>query len=140
MRKKRRRCSAAPGASRRYARLLAALAAALWLASLVTPRAWAGEKKKSRITPQALLFGTVFQENGFSLHGARVVVTNADRPKEKKETKTDVQGEFAVRVPAGKARYSIEVSAEGFVSQSKTVEVAADERIDVTFRLVLLKK
>ena len=93
------------------------------------------EKRKSKFAPQALLFGSVFQENGFSLRGARVVVINIDRPKERKETTTDVQGEFAIRVPAGKGRYSVEVSASGFKSEKKDVEVAWDERIDLTFRL-----
>ena len=102
---------------------------------LIAFAALAAEKKKSRWVPQALVYGSVFQESGFLLRGARVVVHNVERPKERRETTTDMQGEFAVRVPAGKGRYTIEVSAPGFVSQSKTVEIASDERIDVTFRL-----
>ena len=93
------------------------------------------DKKKSKARPEAVLFGSVFQENGFLVRGARVVVWNAERPKERKETTSDVQGEFAVRVPAGKGKYTIEVNAAGFASQQKTVEIAGDERIDLTFRL-----
>ena len=104
------------------------------------PVAQGAEKRKPKTTPQAVLFGSVFQENGFLLRGARVVVSNADRPKENKETTTDTQGEFAVRVPAGKARYIVEVSAEGFVPGKKTVEVSGDERIDLTFRLSPVNK
>ncbi len=93
------------------------------------------EKKKSKAAPQAILFGSVFQENGFLLRGARVVVWNSERPKQRQETTSDVQGEFSVRVPAGKGKYTVEVSAPGFQSQQKTVEIVGDERIDLTFRL-----
>ena len=119
---------------RRRAALLAAFASALWL-GLPAPAAEKSEKKKSKLPPEAVLFGSVFQENGFLLRGARVVVANADRPKQRKETTSDQQGEFAVRVPAGKGRYIVEVSAEGFASEKKNVEVTGDERIDLTFRL-----
>ena len=115
-----------------------ALAAGLALALL--GMAGAAEKKKSKVVPQAILAGTVFQESGFLVRGARVVVYNVERPKDKKESATDLQGEFAVRVPAGKGRYTIEVGAPGFVSASKTVEVAGDERLDVTFRLAPSQK
>lgn len=122
MKKKSRKCSAA----------MAALAAVLCVA---VPAAGKGEKRKTKAVAQAVLGGSVFREDGFLVRGARVVVTNLDRPKEKKETTTDLQGEFAVRVPAGKGRYTIEVSAEGFGSEKKTVEVAGDERVDLTFHL-----
>ena len=123
MEKKNRRCS----------RIWAAGMVGVLLAALAGGQA--AEKKKSRIAPEAILFGSVFQDSGFSLRGARVVVTNAERPKDRRETTTDVQGEFSVRVPAGKGRYTVEVSAPGFGPQTKTVEVAGDERIDMTFRL-----
>ena len=129
MRKKRRRSEAAPAAL--FASLLCLLALAL-------PCAQAAEKKKPKSAPQALLFGSVFQENGFLLRGARVVVSIPGHPKDRKETTTDVQGEFALRLPAGKARYTVEVSAQGFASAKKEVEVAGDERIDLTFRLAPL--
>ncbi len=110
--------------------LLGVLAAVL-LVSL----SLAADKKKAKTAPQALIAGTVFQESGFSLRGARVVVFDTERPKVRKETLADMQGEFAVRVPGGKARYVIEASADGFVSEKKTVEVGGDERVEVTFRL-----
>ena len=118
--------------SRRYRPAVAGL---VWL--MVLSQAGAAEKKKSKFVPQAILAGTVFQENGFLLRGARVIVYNAEKPKDKKEAVTDLAGEFAVRVPAGKGRYTIEASAPGFVSESKTVEVSGDERLEVTFRLAL---
>jgi len=135
MRKKRPKPDPTPRAELAWTRL-AAFLGVLCLSLAATA---AADKKKPRAA-QALLFGSVFQENGFSLRGARVVASNADRPKEKKETVTDLQGEFALRVPAGKGRYQVEVSAQGFLSASKTVEVAGDERIDLTFRLAPLNK
>ena len=122
MKRKRRRCSTP-------------LAAVVVTFCLLVPGVARAEKRKSKAVAQAVLAGSVFREDGFLLRGARVLVTNLDRPKEKKETTTDVQGEFAVRVPAGKARYSIEVSSDGFRSEKKTVEIAGDERVDLTFHL-----
>jgi len=119
----------------RYSPVLAGLLAALLLAA----GASAAEKRKSKVVPQAIVAGTVFQESGFLLRGARVVVTSAEKPKDKpndkKEAITDMQGEFAVRVPAGKARYTVAVNAPGFVGDTKTVEITGDERLDLTFRL-----
>jgi hypothetical protein len=108
--------------------------------TVTAPGAVAADKKKSRVVREAVLFGTVFQESGFLLRGARVVVYNADRPKDRKEAVTDIQGEFAVRVPAGKAIYTVEVSAPGFVTEKKTAEITGDERVDMTFRLAPEKK
>jgi hypothetical protein len=130
MKKKRWRCSAAAGA----------LCVLVLVASV--PVLARGEKKKPKATSNyALLFGSVFHENGFLVRGAKIVVTDLDHPKEKKQTTTtDLQGEFAVRLPAGKARYEVEVSAEGLSPDRKTVEVAGDERVDLTFHLAQAAK
>src|SRR5262245_29151204 len=96
----------------------------------------AGRRQKPPAGNPAVIAGSVFREDGFSVRGARVLVLNSVRPKERKETTTDLQGEFAVRLPAGKASYAVEVSAEGFTPGRKTVEIAGDERVDLTFHLV----
>ena len=127
-RKRTRKCSGRAAA-------LAALALVLWLTIPAARQAQASGKKKPKVAAEAILFGSVFQENGFLLRGARVVVWNAEQPKERKEALTDMQGEFAVRVPAGKARYTVEVSAKGFAAGQKTVEIEADERVDLSFQL-----
>ncbi len=64
-----------------------------------------------------------------------MVVVSVERPKDRKEAVTDLQGEFAIRVPAGKGKYTVEASAPGFVPETKTVETAGDERLELTFRL-----
>lgn len=107
----------------------------LALAAAAVPALGKGEKKRAKAPAYAVLAGSVFQESGFLLRGARVVVKDLGHPKERKQANTDVQGEFAVRLPAGKGRYEVEVSAEGFLPEKKTVEVAGDERVDLTFRL-----
>ena len=68
MRKKRRRCSGGVVA------LLLVLALGLQGA----------DKKRAKAGPQAVLFGSVFQENGFLVRGARVVMWNAERRSEER--------------------------------------------------------
>jgi hypothetical protein len=120
---------------RRCSRALAVLLAVLGLLAGPGEAAKGDRRKKASPANPAVIAGSVFQENGFSVRGARVVIVNAARPKEKKETTTDVQGEFAVRIPAGQATYAVEVSADGFAPGRKSVVISGDERVDLTFRL-----
>jgi hypothetical protein len=88
-----------------------------------------------------LLDGTVFQETGFALPNAEVVVapdpaSDAPHPKTKKlQTVSDSRGEFAFRLPTGSMRYLIKVSAKGFKSEEKSVTVEREDRLDVTIQL-----
>ena len=82
-----------------------------------------------------VIAGSVFNENGHSLPGARVRVAPENAPKKKQETYSDGRGEFAVRVPAAKRRYLVTVEAKGFAPQTKTVEVFESEKTSVTFLL-----
>ena len=88
--------------------------------------------------------GTVFREPGFALHGAAVRLQvkappeGVKRPKPQKAV-SDARGEFAFRVPAGKAEYTISVQAAGFASEQKPASVTADERVDVYFELKAVK-
>ena len=120
---------------RRCSRALAVVLAVLGLLAGQGEAAKGDRRKKGSAANPAVIAGSVFQENGFSLRGARVVIVNAARPKEKKETTTDVQGEFAVRIPAAQATYTVEVSADGFAPGRKSVVISADERVDLSFRL-----
>ena len=98
-----------------------------------------GDKpSKSKQQPYCLLFGTVFDETGRLIRGARVEVRAKEGPKEGKkrwESQTDVQGEFAVHLPAGKAVYTVEAHAPGLEPDRKEVEFSSDERIDVVLHL-----
>ncbi|MCC6585603.1 MAG: carboxypeptidase regulatory-like domain-containing protein [Bryobacterales bacterium] len=91
-------------------------------------------KNKKEREPQAVVAGTVFRNTGHALRGAEVSVTSSERGK-KGEWKgfSDSRGEFAVRIPAGGASYTVIIKAEGFRTQQKSVTVSADERIDLSF-------
>lgn len=94
----------------------------------------APQKRRTR-QPQALIAGTVFEESGRLLRGARVVAVAEADSKQKAQAITDLRGEFAIRVPAGKTRYLVTASAKDFESQQKTVEVYESEKATVNFVL-----
>ena len=103
----------------------------LFAAVAVAARA-AGQKPAAS---DGVIVGSVFNESGRSLPGARVVVAPEGAPKKKRQAASDGRGEFAVRVPAGAGRYVVSVEAQGFAAQSKTVEVFESEKTSVTFLL-----
>ena len=93
------------------------------------------KKKKRPIEPQALIAGTVFQKSGQLLPGATVTVAGEADGKKRGQGFTDRRGEFAIRVPAGRARYLVTASAKGFEPQQKPVDIYESEKMVVTFRL-----
>jgi PEGA domain len=99
-----------------------------------------GADKKKQAEPFALLMGTCFNEQGFSLPGAKVMVELASEPAVKvKKKKWDMvsspRGEFAVRLPAGQHTFRVAVSKEGFKPAEKKVSFESDERQDIMFSL-----
>ena len=92
----------------------------------------------------AVVAGTVFQDSGFALPGAQVLLKVKTAPEGVKAPKpqkavSDGRGEFAFHVPAGKAEYKLSVQATGFVGEEKTASVSSDERVDVYFQLKAAK-
>ena len=91
--------------------------------------------------PHAVVAGTVFRENGFSLPGATVTLTVKDAPgvpktKAKKlQSVSDARGEFAFRVPPGAGTYVVRASLKGFQAVEKEASVSGDERVEVTIML-----
>jgi hypothetical protein len=81
----------------------------------------------------ALIAGTVFRPNGASLAGAEVSLEGP--AKKSRRVRSDARGEFSFRVPDGPAGYTVVVKAPGYQSQSKTVEIQGDERVDHSFLL-----
>lgn len=111
--------------------LLASVAAGL----AATP---APEKQKKEEKPYALLFGTVFGPDARGVAGAKVKLRRSDQKKAKWELYSDRRGEFAQRVPAGKADYVVWVELKGPEGQSRqevTVHVENDERVDFGLHL-----
>ena len=96
---------------------------------------------KSFADDPSVIAGTTFREPGFALPGVEVTLTLKTPPEKGKapkpqKLKSDARGEFAFRVPSGKAVYLVTVKASGYVSQEKAVELAGgSERVDVYFTL-----
>lgn len=103
-----------------------------------SPAVETSDKPSKKQQPYCLLFGTVFDETGRLVRGAAIEVRAKEGSKEKKkrwESRTDIQGEFAVHLPAGKAVYTVEARAPGLEPDRKEVEFSADERVDVVLNL-----
>ena len=94
--------------------------------------------------PYALIFGTVWGSNNRPVYGVRVKIRRADQKKSKWELYSNHQGEFAQRLPAGKADYIVWADLKGFKSMSGkelspgeqvTVHIEGDERQDIGLHL-----
>lgn len=89
----------------------------------------------------AIIGGTVFRPSGHAFPDVPVEIRAAAEPggtgaKVKPlRARTGMRGEFAVRVPARRQRYTVVVAAEGFRREEKTVEIQADERVELSFLL-----
>lgn len=123
------------------ARLLLGLAL-LAVLSPVIPQA-SGRQVDPR-KPYALVFGTVWGPDDRPVYGVRVRIRRADQKKAKWELYSDHSGEFAQRLPAGKADYVVWADTKGMKSldgkklesgQEVTVHIEADERADIGLHL-----
>ena len=88
--------------------------------------------------PYALLFGTVYGPNDQPEYGVHIKIRRADQKRPKWELMSDHQGEFAQRVPAGKADYVITADVKTPKGQPKpqlTIHVDNDERKDFVLHL-----
>ena len=90
----------------------------------------------------SLIKGTVFTSDGRPVPGAKITIVRSDietkqQKKSQKEAISDRLGEFAFRMDVGPAKFHLSVEAQGFPKQEKEVEVAGDERADIS---VVLKK
>jgi hypothetical protein len=111
------------------------LVAALWACAFLL-----GAADRSD-APHAVVAGTVFRENGFSLPGASVTLAIKDAPGVPKKTAkrlqsmSDSRGEFAFRVPPGAGTYVVKASLKGFQPVEKEASVSGEERVEVTLVL-----
>jgi len=94
--------------------------------------------------PYALIFGTVWGPDDRPVYGVRVHIRRADQKKAKWELYSNHSGEFAQRLPAGKADYVVWVDTKGLKSISGnklepgpevTVHIEGDERADIGLHL-----
>ncbi len=88
--------------------------------------------------PYALLFGTLFGPDGHPVYGVKITIRRSDQKKPKWELWSDHQGEFAQRVPAGRADYIITADVKTPKGQPKpelTVHIDNEERKDFVLHL-----
>jgi len=92
------------------------------------------------VTNFSLIKGTVFTPDGRPVPGAKITIVRSgieakEQKKSRKEAISDRLGEFAFRMDVGPAKFHLSVEAQGFPKQEKEVEVAGDERADISFVL-----
>jgi hypothetical protein len=94
--------------------------------------------------PYALIFGTVWGPDDHPMYGVKVKIRRAQDKKPKWELYSNHTGEFAQRVPAGKADYVVWADLKDFKSpegkpwhlvREIPVHVENDERVDVGLHL-----
>jgi hypothetical protein len=90
----------------------------------------AGHPQKRELEPYALLFGTLYGPDERPAYGVKIKIRRADQKKARWELYSNHQGEFAQRVPAGKADYIITAEVKGNPKPELTVHVDNDERKD----------
>ena len=131
---------ASSGFSYRFSRL--ALASFSFFLCLSFGIVQAAEPKAD--APYALIFGTVWGPDNHPVYGVNVKIRRADQKKRHWELLSDHHGEFAQRVPAGKADYLVWADLKGYKSPDGkklvagpevTVHVENDERVDTGLHL-----
>jgi hypothetical protein len=94
--------------------------------------------------PYALIFGTVWDPDGRPLYAVKVKIRLADDKKARWELYSDHTGEFAQRVPVGKADYIVWADTKGYKLPSGKklqpgkevpVHIDEDERSDIGLHL-----
>jgi len=115
----------------------------LFLACLLAPvNARASDRDKPQ--PYALIFGTVWDPDGHPLYGVKVKIRRANEKKARWELYSNHTGEFAQRLPVGKADYIVWADVKGYQLPSGRqlkpgaevpVHIDYDERSDVGLHL-----
>ena len=120
------------------------MSATLALAALVVPSR-AADSQPPKEKPYALIFGTVFDPDGRGVYGVKVKIRRADQKKARWELYSDHRGEFAQRVPAGKADYVVWADFKDYKLPSGkhlkpgtevTVHIENAERSDIGLHLI----
>ncbi len=91
-------------------------------------------QKKSDEKPYAVIFGTVWGPDEQPVYGVKIKIRRESEKKARWEVYSDHHGEFAQRVPAGKADYVAWAELKGYKS-SVTIQVENDERVDTGLHL-----
>ncbi len=95
------------------------------------------DQKKAKYD-YALIYGTVWDQNDRPIYGVPIKIRRAGQKKAKWELVSDHQGEFAQRVPVGKADYVIWADIKVPKGSQKTetkAHIEYDERVDISLHL-----
>jgi hypothetical protein len=112
-------------------------------AVIASPRV-AAQSSSAQAAPYALIFGTVYDAAGHTIYGVKVKIRRSYEKKSRWEVYSNHTGEFAQRVPTGKADYVVWADVKDFRSDSGKklkpgaevpVHVDGDEREDVGIHL-----
>lgn len=88
--------------------------------------------------PYALIFGTVWGADHHPAYGVPIKIRRTDQKKAKWQLMSDHRGEFAQRLPAGKAEYIVWADikvARGKEQPQVLVKVENEERHDIDLHL-----
>jgi hypothetical protein len=100
-----------------------------------------GAKIRKALRPD---FGTVWGPDNHPVYGIKIRIRRKDDKKPRWELYSDHSGEFAQRVPAGKADYLVWADLKGYKSSDNkqlrvgtevTVHIENDERADIGLHL-----
>jgi hypothetical protein len=121
--------------------MLAAVALACSVSAGAQDKGTPSASAKSKVPPYALIFGTVWDAQNRPVYGVPVKIRRAGQNKAEWNLISDHRGEFAQRVPAGKADYVVKANLKppkgnkDWKAPETTAHVENDERIDVGLHL-----
>jgi hypothetical protein len=98
-------------------------------------------KSKHKVAPYALIFGTVWDAQNRPVYGVPIKIRRSDQKKAKWQVMSDHRGEFAQRVPAGKADYVVTADIKppkdkkDWKRPETRAHIENDERTDVGLHL-----
>jgi Cft2 family RNA processing exonuclease len=118
------------------------VAAVLLICTLGTPPsrslAQAGNSTKQTVKDYALILGTVWSADNRPVYGVPIKIRRADKKHADWQQVSDHSGEFAQRVPPGKADYVVWADVKmrkGGPKPQITVHIENDERADISLHL-----
>jgi hypothetical protein len=109
----------------------------------------ADDQHKDPRKSYALIVGTVWGPDDRPVYGVKVKIRRADQKRAKWELYSNHTGEFAQRLPAGKANYVVWADTKGLKSLTGnkidpgtevTVQIESEERMDIGLHLKEVKE
>ena len=110
----------------------------------VWPATAAAKGPHDKPKPYALIFGTVWAPDNRPLYGVKIKIRRADQKKARWELYSDRNGEFAQRLPPGRADYLVLPDLKGYnppvgkqlqPGEEVKVHIQGDERVDIGLHL-----